>query len=63
MIGAYQWWARGWPTAVEVAVDLVALVLPAAVVTATTRADTLLDALARPPGRCGTSACAPRRSR
>ncbi len=47
LIGAYQWWARGWATAVEVALDLVALVLLASVVTATTRADTLLDALAR----------------
>ena len=47
LVGAYQWWARGWATAVEVAVDLVALVLLGAVVTATTRADTLLDALAR----------------
>ena len=47
LIGAYQWWARGWATAVEVSVDLVALVLLGAVVTATTRADTLLDALAR----------------
>lgn len=47
LIGAYQWWARGWATAVEVALDLVALVLLGAVVTATTRADTLLDVLAR----------------
>ncbi|WP_315095504.1 energy-coupling factor transporter transmembrane protein EcfT [uncultured Cellulomonas sp.] len=47
LIGAYQWWARGWVTALEVAVDLVALVLLGAVVTATTRADALLDVLAR----------------
>jgi len=47
LVGAYQWWARGWATAVEVAVDLVALVLMAAVVTATTRADSLLDVVAR----------------
>ena len=47
LIGAYQWWARGWAIALEVSVDLVALVLLGAVVTATTRADTLLDALAR----------------
>jgi len=47
LVGAYQWWARGWPSAVEVAVDLVALVLAGAVVTATTRADVLLDVLAR----------------
>lgn len=47
MIGAYQWWARGWATAIEVAVDLVALVLVGTLLTATTRADTLLDVLAR----------------
>ncbi|MBO3103012.1 energy-coupling factor transporter transmembrane component T family protein [Cellulomonas fengjieae] len=47
LIGAYQWWARGWATAVEVATDLVALVLLGAVVTATTRSDTLLDVLSR----------------
>ncbi|WP_426595437.1 energy-coupling factor transporter transmembrane component T family protein [Cellulomonas sp. McL0617] len=47
LIGAYQWWARDWQTAFEVAVDLVALVLAGAVVTATTRADLLLDVLAR----------------
>jgi biotin transport system permease protein len=47
VIGAYQWWARGWATAVEVVADLLALVLLAAVVTATTRADRLLDVLAR----------------
>jgi len=47
VIGGYQWWARGWPTAVEVVADLLALVLLAAVVTATTRADRLLDVLAR----------------
>lgn len=47
MIGGYQWWARDWQTAVEVAVDLVALVLVSTLVTATTRADALLDVLAR----------------
>ena len=47
LIGTYQWWARGWSTALEVAADLVALVLLGAVVTATTRSDTLLDVLAR----------------
>ncbi|MBO9556130.1 energy-coupling factor transporter transmembrane protein EcfT [Cellulomonas sp.] len=47
VVGAYQWWARGWATAVEVVTDLLALVMLAAVVTATTRADRLLDVLAR----------------
>lgn len=47
LIGAYQWWARGWPTAVEVVADLLALVLLGAVVTATTRADAIVDVLAR----------------
>ncbi|WP_034608641.1 energy-coupling factor transporter transmembrane protein EcfT [Cellulomonas sp. URHD0024] len=47
MIGAYQWWARGWATAVEVSVNLVALVLISTLLTATTRADALLDVLAR----------------
>lgn len=45
LVGLYQWWARGWPVAVEVALDLVALVLAAVVVTATTPADRLLDTL------------------
>jgi len=44
-LGAYQWWARGWQVGVEVAVDLVTLVLAATVVTATTPADRMLDAL------------------
>lgn len=47
LAGAYQAWARGWGPAVEVVADLVTLVLGAAVVTATTPADRLLDALAR----------------
>lgn len=47
LVGLYQWWARGWPVAVEVAVDLVALVLAAVVVTATTSSDRLLDTLTR----------------
>ncbi|WP_034623463.1 energy-coupling factor transporter transmembrane protein EcfT [Cellulomonas sp. URHE0023] len=46
-IGAYQWWARGWEIAVEVSFDLVALVLVSTLLTATTRADALLDVLAR----------------
>ncbi|GIG20947.1 hypothetical protein Cch01nite_16710 [Cellulomonas chitinilytica] len=47
VVGGYQWWARGGATAVEVVADLLALVMLAAVVTATTRADRLLDVLAR----------------
>lgn len=47
LVGAYQWWARGWAVGVEVAVDLVALVLAAVVVTATTPSDRLLDTLTR----------------
>jgi biotin transport system permease protein len=56
LAGAYQAWARGWGPAVEVVADLLTLVLAAAVVTATTPADRLLDALttaARPLRRVG----------
>lgn len=45
LVTGYQAWQRGWPTAVEVGADLVALVLGATVVTATTPADVLLDAM------------------
>jgi biotin transport system permease protein len=47
ILGIIQWWQHGWPTAVEVTGDLVALVLAGTVLTATTRVDDLLDALAR----------------
>ena len=47
VVTAYQAWQRGWPLAVEVGADLVSLVLAATVVTATTRADLLLDAMGR----------------
>lgn len=56
LAGAYQAWARGWGPAVAVVADLLTLVLAAAVVTATTPADRLLDALtaaARPLRRVG----------
>lgn len=56
LAGAYQAWARGWGPAVEVVADLLTLVLAAAVVTTTTPADRLLDALsaaARPLRRVG----------
>ena len=47
LAGAYQWWTRGWAPAIEVVADLLTLVLAAAVVTATTPADRMLDTLAR----------------
>ena len=47
LVGAYQTWQRGWPLGVEVGADLLALVLAATVVTATTPTDRLLDLLAR----------------
>lgn len=47
LAGGYQAWARGWGPAVEVVADLLTLVLAAAVVTATTPADRLLDGLTR----------------
>jgi biotin transport system permease protein len=45
LVGAYQWWVRGWQVGVEVGVDLLTLVLAATVVTATTPADRMLDSL------------------
>ncbi|CAM5777769.1 energy-coupling factor transporter transmembrane component T family protein [Cellulomonas persica] len=47
VVGVYQTWARGWAVGFETAADLLALVLLATVVTATTRADDLLDAVRR----------------
>lgn len=47
VIAAYQLWQRGPATALEVGLDLVSLVLAATVVTATTPADRMLDALTR----------------
>lgn len=44
---AYQTWQRGWALGVEVSADLLALVVAATVVTATTPTDVLLDLLAR----------------
>jgi biotin transport system permease protein len=43
----YQTWQRGWPLGVEIGADLLALVLAATVVTATTPTDALLDLLSR----------------
>lgn len=50
VVGAYQTWTRGWERGVETAADLLALVLLATVVTATTRADALLDGVRRAAG-------------
>jgi biotin transport system permease protein len=47
LVGLYQTWQRGWPLGVEVAADLMALVLAATVVTATTPTDALLELLTR----------------
>ncbi|MBM9468593.1 energy-coupling factor transporter transmembrane component T family protein [Nakamurella leprariae] len=47
LLGAFQAWQRGWPAAVESVADLVALVLAATVLTATTPLDALLDTLTR----------------
>lgn len=47
LIGAYQWWQRGWPVAIEVVGDIAALVIAATVVTATTPMDALLDTVVR----------------
>ena len=46
-LGAYQAWARGPALGAEVALDLLTLVLAGTLVTATTRADDLLAAVAR----------------
>lgn len=47
LLAAYQAWQRSWPLAVEVAADLLTVALAATVVTATTPADRLLDAVHR----------------
>lgn len=50
VVGLYQGWARGPALGIEVALDLVSLVLGATLVTATTRADLLLDVITRVAG-------------
>ena len=50
LLGAYQVWQRGWPHAVEAVGDLVALVLAATVLTATTPIDEVLDVVVRLAG-------------
>lgn len=47
LVCAYQWWRRGPGLGVEVAADLLTVVLAATVVTATTPADRLLDTVTR----------------
>ncbi len=44
-IAAFQWWARGWSSAVDVIGVIVLLVLLAALVTLTTRTTALVDTL------------------
>ncbi|GAA2728096.1 energy-coupling factor transporter transmembrane component T family protein [Cellulomonas aerilata] len=47
LVAGFQWWQRGPAVAVEVAADLLSLVLAAGAVTATTPADRMLDLLDR----------------
>ncbi len=47
ILAGFQWWQRGWPTAVEIAATTVALVIAATIVTATTPSDAMLDAISR----------------
>lgn len=47
LVGAFQWWQQGPAVAVEVAADLLSLVVAAGAVTATTPADRMLDGLDR----------------
>lgn len=47
LLGAFQWWASGWRTAVDVVGVLAVLVLLAALVTLTTRTTAMVDAVVR----------------
>ena len=47
LVTAFQVWQRGWPTAIHVIGDLLALVIAALVFTGTTRIDAMLDAISR----------------
>jgi biotin transport system permease protein len=47
LVTAFQVWQKGWPTAVQVVGDLLALFVAAMVFTATTRIDAMLDAIVR----------------
>lgn len=44
---AFQWWARGWPLALEILATILAIIVGSAVMTATTPTDELLDAVVR----------------
>lgn len=50
MLLAFNAWQNGWPRAVEVVADLVALILAATVLTATTAVNDLLDTIVRALG-------------
>jgi biotin transport system permease protein len=59
LLFAWQAWQHGWPRAVETVGDIVALVLLATVLTATTRVQDILDAITaglRPLRRVGVDA-------
>lgn len=59
LLFAWQTWQHGWPRAVETVGDIVALVLLATVLTATTRVQDILDAITaglRPLRRVGVDA-------
>ncbi len=47
LLGAFQWWQRGWPVAIEAVSTIVTLVIVSLVFTATTRSDRVLDAIVR----------------
>jgi biotin transport system permease protein len=47
ILGAFQWWQRGWPVALEVIATTLALVVVATTFTATTPMDRMLDAIVR----------------
>lgn len=44
---SFQWWTKGWEAALEVFATVLALVVAASVLTATTAADEMLDAIVR----------------
>lgn len=44
-LGALVWWQRGWPVAAETIADIMVAILLALAVTATTRADRMLDSI------------------
>lgn len=44
---AFQWWARGWPLALEILATILAIIVASAILTATTPTDALLDAVVR----------------